>query len=98
MSSFSKEGSYHNSSSTYHPTSQLSQDYGCYTQQPMAVSSEHMLVSPTPPSTATPPSPPSHLNSHANNRPKITTSLWEDECTICYQVDAHGICVARRQG
>ncbi|KAG0163732.1 hypothetical protein DFQ28_003317 [Apophysomyces sp. BC1034] len=30
-------------------------------------------------------------------RPKLTTSLWEDEGTICYQVDARGICVARRQ-
>ncbi|ORZ17844.1 transcription regulator HTH, apses-type DNA-binding domain-containing protein, partial [Absidia repens] len=47
--------------------------------------------------TNAPPSPP-HLNpSHPNHRPKITTSLWEDEGTICYQVDARGICVARRQ-
>ncbi|KAI8384670.1 transcription regulator HTH, apses-type DNA-binding domain-containing protein [Radiomyces spectabilis] len=30
-------------------------------------------------------------------RPKLTTTLWEDEGTICYQVDANGICVARRQ-
>lgn len=31
-------------------------------------------------------------------RPKLTTSIWEDQNTICYQVDARGICVARRQG
>ena len=31
-------------------------------------------------------------------RPKLTTTLWEDEATVCYQVDANGICVARRQG
>jgi hypothetical protein len=31
-------------------------------------------------------------------RPKITTNLWEDEGTLCFQVDAKGICVARRQG
>lgn len=31
-------------------------------------------------------------------RPKLTTTLWEDEGTICYQVDANGICVARRHG
>jgi hypothetical protein len=31
-------------------------------------------------------------------RPKITTNVWEDEATICFQVDAKGICVARRQG
>lgn len=31
-------------------------------------------------------------------RPKITTNIWEDEGTLCFQVDAKGICVARRQG
>ncbi|ORZ17165.1 transcription regulator HTH, apses-type DNA-binding domain-containing protein, partial [Absidia repens] len=52
---------------------------------------------PLPPTTTeTPPSPP-HLNNSPGHRPKITTSLWEDEGTICYQVDAQGICVARRQ-
>ncbi|KAL7319358.1 hypothetical protein PS15m_002504 [Mucor circinelloides] len=30
-------------------------------------------------------------------RPRLTTTLWEDESTICYQVDCRGICVARRQ-
>ncbi|CAG8490532.1 11341_t:CDS:1 [Diversispora eburnea] len=33
-----------------------------------------------------------------NPRPKLTTTIWEDEGTLCYQVDARGICVARRQG
>ncbi|KAI8333558.1 transcription regulator HTH, apses-type DNA-binding domain-containing protein, partial [Chlamydoabsidia padenii] len=55
----------------------------------MVTSSEPILA------TATPPSPPH--NSNSTNRLKITTSLWEDEGTICYQVDARGICVARRQ-
>ncbi|KAI8368351.1 transcription regulator HTH, apses-type DNA-binding domain-containing protein [Choanephora cucurbitarum] len=32
-----------------------------------------------------------------NQRPRITTSLWDDEGTVCYQVDVRGICVARRQ-
>ncbi|CAG8508198.1 16586_t:CDS:2 [Acaulospora colombiana] len=32
-----------------------------------------------------------------NPRPKLTTTIWEDEGTLCYQVDARGICVARRQ-
>lgn len=32
------------------------------------------------------------------NRARLTTTLWEDESTICYQVDCRGICVARRQG
>lgn len=31
-------------------------------------------------------------------RPKITTNIWEDEGTLCFQVDAKGVCVARRQG
>ncbi|ORZ03714.1 hypothetical protein BCR43DRAFT_483840 [Syncephalastrum racemosum] len=30
-------------------------------------------------------------------RPKLTTSVWEDQGTVCFQVDARGICVARRQ-
>ncbi|OAD04172.1 apses-type HTH transcription regulator [Mucor lusitanicus CBS 277.49] len=30
-------------------------------------------------------------------RPKVTTNVWEDEGTNCFQVDAKGICVARRQ-
>ncbi|KAI8379893.1 hypothetical protein EDC96DRAFT_589071 [Choanephora cucurbitarum] len=30
-------------------------------------------------------------------RPKVTTNFWEDEGTACFQVDAKGVCVARRQ-
>ncbi|KAI9474111.1 MAG: transcription regulator HTH, apses-type DNA-binding domain-containing protein, partial [Benjaminiella poitrasii] len=30
-------------------------------------------------------------------RPKFATSFWEEEGTLCYQVDANGVCVARRQ-
>ncbi|CEP17877.1 hypothetical protein [Parasitella parasitica] len=30
-------------------------------------------------------------------RPKLTTTVWEDEGTVCYQVDAKSVCVARRQ-
>ncbi|GAA5805304.1 hypothetical protein HPULCUR_010819 [Helicostylum pulchrum] len=39
-------------------------------------------------------------NNYSNStlpRPKITTNVWEDEGTLCFQVDAKGICVARRQ-
>lgn len=53
-------------------------------------------------SSATSPHYGNYYGSHNNNmnspRPKITTNLWEDEGTLCYQVDAKGICVARRQG
>jgi hypothetical protein len=37
-------------------------------------------------------------SSQQPQRPRITTSLWDDEGTVCFQVDARGICVARRQG
>ncbi|KAA8914776.1 hypothetical protein TRICI_002835, partial [Trichomonascus ciferrii] len=30
-------------------------------------------------------------------KPKVTTTLWEDEGTLCFQVEARGICVARRE-
>jgi len=30
-------------------------------------------------------------------RPKITATLWEDEGTLCFQVEINGICVARRE-
>jgi len=33
-----------------------------------------------------------------NKRSKITATLWEDENTLCFQVEANGICVARRAG
>lgn len=51
---------------------------------------------PPPPSSSSPcygSSPPGLLA-----RPKLTTTAWEDEGTLCYQVDAKGICVARRAG
>lgn len=31
-------------------------------------------------------------------RPKFTASFWEEEGTLCYKVDANGVCVARRRG
>lgn len=31
------------------------------------------------------------------SRPKVTTTLWEDEGTLCFQVEARGVCVARRE-
>lgn len=30
-------------------------------------------------------------------KPRVTTTLWEDEGTLCFQVEARGICVARRE-
>lgn len=31
-------------------------------------------------------------------KPRVTATLWEDEGSLCFQVEARGICVARRQG
>lgn len=45
-------------------------------------------------SNTTPPSPPALKNMGG---PKVTTTLWEDEGTLCFQVEANGICVARRE-
>ncbi|ANB12284.1 Sok2p [Sugiyamaella lignohabitans] len=30
-------------------------------------------------------------------RPRVTTTLWDDESTLCFQVEAKGVCVARRE-
>ncbi|KAI8884796.1 DNA-binding domain of Mlu1-box binding protein MBP1 [Backusella circina FSU 941] len=30
-------------------------------------------------------------------RPRLNTILWEDENTMCYQLECRGICVSRRQ-
>lgn len=37
-------------------------------------------------------------NDSAAWRGRLTTTLWEDEDTICYQMEARGLCVSRRQG
>ncbi|KAG5367986.1 Cell pattern formation-associated protein [Yarrowia sp. C11] len=34
---------------------------------------------------------------YAPFRARITTTLWEDEGTLCFQVEARGVCVARRE-
>ena len=31
-------------------------------------------------------------------KPRVTGTLWEDEGSLCFQVEARGICVARREG
>jgi len=33
----------------------------------------------------------------AGMKPKVTATLWEDEGTLCFQVEVRGICVARRE-
>jgi len=31
-------------------------------------------------------------------KPGVTATLWEDEGSVCFQVQAKGVCVARREG
>lgn len=31
-------------------------------------------------------------------KPRVTATLWEDEGCMCFQIEAKGICVARRDG
>ncbi|PYH76930.1 apses transcription factor StuA, partial [Aspergillus uvarum CBS 121591] len=31
------------------------------------------------------------------SKPRVTATLWEDEGSLCYQVEAKGVCVARRE-
>ena len=31
-------------------------------------------------------------------KPKVTATLWEDEGSLCFEVEAKGVCVARREG
>lgn len=31
-------------------------------------------------------------------KPRVTATLWEDEGSLCFQVEAKGVCVARREG
>ncbi|KAI9676490.1 MAG: hypothetical protein M1817_000648 [Caeruleum heppii] len=33
----------------------------------------------------------------AGMKPKVTATLWEDEGSLCFQVEAKGVCVARRE-
>jgi hypothetical protein len=30
-------------------------------------------------------------------KPRVTATLWEDEGSLCFQVEARGVCVARRE-
>lgn len=30
-------------------------------------------------------------------KPRVTTTFWEDEGTLCFQVEANSVCVARRE-
>lgn len=42
--------------------------------------------------------PPAALPPVMVPKPKLTTTVWEDQCTLCYQVDVNSVCVTRRQG
>ena len=37
-------------------------------------------------------------NAPPGMKPRVTATLWEDEGSLCFQVEAKGVCVARREG
>ena len=57
-----------------------------------------------PPSHAGSQSYPSHTFDHTGQvappgmKPRVTATLWEDEGSLCFQVEAKSVCVARREG
>ncbi|CAN6619998.1 hypothetical protein TRVA0_007S04104 [Trichomonascus vanleenenianus] len=91
--------------STYHYGQYLQQGVG---QQPMSLLSHHhgqppQLQPPAPQATqqyhqvAPTVTDPTGQIAPPGAKPKVTTTLWEDEGTLCFQVEARGICVARRE-
>lgn len=85
-----------------HPAHQyLSSPYGGYPylqqaqpqmQQPQYTSAAHQYHHVLPAITD-----PTGQTAPPGVKPKVTTTLWEDEGTLCFQVEARGICVARRE-
>lgn len=65
-------------------------------QSPMSLPT---LATGTP--TATAPGAPMDLTGQVappGMKPRVTATLWEDEGSLCFQVEAAGVCVARREG
>ncbi|KAK9243885.1 hypothetical protein V1506DRAFT_358799 [Lipomyces tetrasporus] len=58
-----------------------------YHYQPHALAPSHMMQPHDPTGQFPPP----------GMKPRVTTTLWEDEGTLCFQVEAKGVCVARRE-
>ncbi|KAI9668446.1 MAG: hypothetical protein M1831_001200 [Alyxoria varia] len=68
---------------------------------------QHHPVMPTlatnPPASSAPPPYPAHTPDTTGgvappgHKPRLTGTVWEDEGTVCFQVEVRGICVARRQ-
>jgi len=40
---------------------------------------------------------PTGQNAPPGMKPRVTATLWEDEGSLCFQVEAKGVCVARRE-
>ncbi len=64
------------------PNTNLNVDVNVNTGMPRPIPHVHLIAPANVPSTL---------------RPKITTTFWEDESTICYQVEVNGVSVARRE-
>lgn len=90
-----------NSAAGYAPSGYLPSEYPPHHQQPTALTGVSANLS-NPASQASavdhdyPTAVPSWRTAH-DSRPKVTTTLWEDEGTLCFQVEANSICVARRE-
>ena len=71
-----------------------------YPHQPMQLPTMGSNTPTTPASTAnyTPHNPDTTGQVQPPNcKPKLTGTVWEDEGTVCFQVEVNGICVARRE-
>lgn len=75
-------------------TSALYRRPGAHGAQPPPSATHHHHHHPSTPPGYCPP----HSTATTTQRPKLTTTVWEDEGTVCYQVDAKNVCVARREG
>jgi protein SOK2 len=94
-----------------HPYTTQYQSYGAYpaySGAPVSSSmSHHSLVAMQPaPSQATLPGTQNYMGHQMDTtgqlappgvKPRVTATLWEDEGTLCFQVEAKGVCVARRE-
>jgi protein SOK2 len=73
-------------------------DNSPYKHQPQVSSASNVGLASTNPRAAIPVQQPGLLDpNQLPQRPKLTTTFWEDEGTVCYQVESRGISVSRRE-
>ncbi|KAJ1777005.1 hypothetical protein LPJ54_002699 [Coemansia sp. RSA 1824] len=72
--------------------------YGSMYQQPQYSPANHGMVMYHDSYAQSPTAAAAAASMYYPQRARLTTTLWEDEQTLVYQVDCRGICVARRHG